>query len=212
MSEFKVQEILNFRQLFFLDKFLIGHKGFVAGGCFKNIFNKQAVKDIDMFFESKEDFNDAVKYFKDLIKENPEEWRKSYENKNVWAIYSTKDKLRIELVRSIFGSPYDIISDFDFSITKFAYYRNIEQVDELDYMAQFEVMYHEDYFEHLQMKRLVIDDEIPFPVSTFNRSYKYQSYGYGLCKESKIKLITSLREIDVLNEDELGKSLYEGKD
>ena len=79
-------------------------------------------------------------------------------------------------------------------------------------MAQFEVMYHEDYFEHLQMKRLVIDDGIPFPVSTFNRSYKYQSYGYGLCKESKIKLITSLREIDVLNEDELGKSLYEGKD
>ena len=212
MSEFKVQEILNFRQLFFLDKFLIGHKGFVAGGCFKNIFNKQAVKDIDMFFESKENFNDAVKYFKDLIKENPEEWRKSYENKNVWAIYSTKDKLRIELVRSVFGPPYDIISDFDFSITKFAYYRNIEQVDELDYMAQFEVMYHEDYFEHLQMKRLVIDDEIPFPVSTFNRSYKYQSYGYGLCKESKIKLITSLREIDVLNEDELGKSLYEGKD
>ena len=66
------------------------------------MFNKQAVKDIDMFFESKENFNDAVKYFKDLIKENPEEWRKSYENKNVWAIYSEKDKLRIELVRSVF--------------------------------------------------------------------------------------------------------------
>lgn len=212
MSEFKVKEILNFRQLYFLDKFLIGHKGFVAGGCFKNIFNKQAVKDIDMFFESKEDFNDAVKYFKDLIKENPEEWRKSYENKNVWAIYSEKDKLRIELVRSVFGSPEKIISDFDFSVTKFAYYRNEDNIDVEDYMAQFEVMYHEDYFEHLQMKRLVIDDEIPFPVSTFNRSYKYQSYGYGLCKESKIKLITSLREIDVLNEDELGKSLYEGKD
>ena len=212
MSEFKVKEILNFRQLYFLDKFLIGHKGFVAGGCFKNIFNKQAVKDIDMFFESKENFNDAVKYFKDLIKENPEEWRKSYENKNVWAIYSEKDKLRIELVRSVFGSPKEIISDFDFSVTKFAYYRNEDNIDVEDYMAQFEVMYHEDYFEHLQMKRLVIDDGIPFPVSTFNRSYKYQSYGYGLCKESKIKLITSLREIDVLNEDELGKSLYEGKD
>lgn len=212
MSEFKVKEILNFRQLYFLDKFLIGHKGFVAGGCFKNIFNKQAVKDIDMFFESKEDFNDAVKYFKDLIKENPEEWRKSYENKNVWAIYSEKDKLIIELVRSVFGSPEKIISDFDFSVTKFAYYRNEDNIDVEDYMAQFEVMYHEDYFEHLQMKRLVLDDEIPFPISTFNRSYKYNSYGYNLCKESKIKLITSLREIDVLNEDELGKSLYEGKD
>ena len=212
MSEFKVQEILNFRQLFFLDKFLMGHHGFIAGGCFKNIFNKEKVKDIDMFFESNADFNGAVKYFKDLIINNPDEYKKSYENKNVWAVYSIKDKLRIELIKSVFGRPDEIIQGFDFSITKFAYYRNLDNVDEEDYMAQFEVIYHEDYFEHLQMKRLVLDDEIPFPVSTFNRSYKYQSYGYGLCKESKIKLIEALRDIDKIDKGELSKSLYEGKD
>lgn len=212
MSEFKVQDVLNFRQLFFLDKFLIGHKGFIAGGCFKNIFNKEKIKDIDVFFENETDFLEAVKYFSELIKEKPSEYRRSYQNKKVWAVYSIKDHLMIEFIRSVFGSPKSIIDNFDFSITKFAYYRNYENIDEDDYRAQFEVIYHEGYFEHLLMKRLVIDDEIPFPVSTFNRSYKYQSYGYSLCKESKIKLITSLREIDVLNEDELGKSLYEGKD
>lgn len=212
MSEFKKGDIHNFGKIFFLEKFMIGHDGFVAGGCFKNIFNKERINDIDMFFETKQDFERAVNYFRSLIKENPDEYKKSYENKKVWAVYSKKDKIRIELIRSVFGSPEDIIVDFDFSITKFAYYRNYDNVDEDDYLAQFEVVYHEDYFEHLQMKRLVLDDEIPFPISTFNRSYKYNSYGYNLCKESKIKLIEAIHDLQKIDSDELGKSLYEGKD
>lgn len=191
---------------------MIGHDGFVAGGCFKNIFNNEKINDIDMFFESKEDFEKAVSYFRNLIKENPDEYKKSYENKKVWAVYSKKDKVRVELIRSVFGRPEDIIADFDFSITKFAYYRNYENIDEDDYLSHLEVVYHEDYFEHLQMKRLVLDDDIPFPISTFNRSYKYNSYGYNLCKESKIKLIEAIHELQNIDSDELGKSLYEGKD
>lgn len=212
MSEYKITDTHNFRQLFFLEKFLMGHEGFIAGGCFKNIFNNQKIKDIDIFFYSKTDFEIAVKHYRDLIKENPDKWIKSYENKKVWAVYSVTDEVRIELIKSVFGDPEKIISGFDFSITKFAYYINEENIDEDDYIAQFEVIYHEDYFEHLQMKRLVLDDEIPFPVSTFNRSYKYQSYGYGLCKESKIKLIEALRNIELFNTEELGKSLYAGRD
>lgn len=53
---FKSSDIFNFRQLFFLDKFLIGHNGFIAGGCFKNIFNKEKVNDIDIYFGSKGNF------------------------------------------------------------------------------------------------------------------------------------------------------------
>lgn len=212
MSEFKISEVHNFRQLFFLDNFMTGHSGFIAGGCFKNIFNNEKIKDIDMFFETEGEFKRAVKYFKELLKERPNDYMKSYENKKVWSIFSKKDNIRIELIKSVFGSPEVIIENFDFSITKFAYYRNYENIDEDDYLAQFEVIYHEDYFEHLQMKRLVLDDEIPFPISTFNRSYKYNSYGYNLCKESKIKLIEAIRDLQNIDSGELGKSLYEGKD
>lgn len=212
MSNFKVSDVLNFRQLFFLDEFLIGHKGFIAGGCFKNIFNKERVKDIDMFFESSSDFAQALNMFKELVKKHPDKWAKSYENPRVYAVYSKKHKIRIELIRSVFGTPEQILSGFDFTVTKFAYYRDVDLVDPEDYRVQFQVMFHEDYFEHLQMKRLVLDDEIPFPVSTFNRSYRYQSYGYGLCRESKIKLLTAIYELPVLDETELGLSLYTGKD
>lgn len=212
MSKFKTSDIYNFRQLFFLDQFLQGHKGFIAGGCFKNIIRSEKTKDIDVFFESKIDFEEARRYFLDLCKSDSDGWKLSYENKKVWAVYSVKNKIRIELIRSVFGNPEKIINDFDFTVTKFAYYKNCENLDEEDYLAQFEVLFHEDYFEHLQMKRLVLDNNIPFPISTFNRSYRYKGYGFSLCKESKIKLLKAINELDFVNEEELGKSLYEGKD
>ncbi|EAE9673877.1 hypothetical protein K6G95_002554 [Listeria monocytogenes] len=208
----KTTDIYNFRQLFFLDKFLVGHKGFAAGGCFKNIFNNEPVKDIDIFFIKQEYFIEAKEHFLDLIKKEPDNWSKSYNNKNVWAIYSIKDKIRIELIKSVFGTPEQIIDDFDFTITKFAYYTDYGKADEDDYLAQFEVMYHEDYFEHLQTKKLVLDNAIPFPISTFNRSYKYQKYGYGLCRESKIKLLQSIYDLPSIDAEQLGLYLYDGKD
>lgn len=212
MSKFKTADIFNFRQLFFLDEFLQGHKGFIAGGCFKNIFNGERINDIDIFFRDKSDFESAKRYFEKQIKEQPNNWRKSYQNKKVWSVFSIKDKIRIELIKSVFGSPEKIISDFDFTITKFAYYSETEKIDEDNYLSQFEVIYQEDYFEHLQTKRLVIDDNLPFPISSFNRSYKYQKYGYGLCRESKIKLITAIYDLPEINDAELGLSLYDGKD
>lgn len=34
----------NFWMLNWLDEYMIGHKGFICGGCFKNIFSKEKVK------------------------------------------------------------------------------------------------------------------------------------------------------------------------
>lgn len=45
------QERDNFWMLNWLDEFMIGHHGFICGGCFKNIFNKEKVKDLDIFFK-----------------------------------------------------------------------------------------------------------------------------------------------------------------
>ena len=44
------QDRENFHMLNFLDKFMMGHKGYIAGGCFKNIFNGEKIKDIDIYF------------------------------------------------------------------------------------------------------------------------------------------------------------------
>ena len=124
--------------------------------------------------------------------------------------------MRLELVKSTFGEPKQVISEFDFTITKFAYYKNYDNVDEENYMAAFEIIFHEDFFEHLHTKRLVIDDEMIYPVSTFNRVMRYARYGYQPCRETKIKIVTNLAMLDPKNqkdfEKELGKSLYDGLD
>ena len=41
----------NFFMLNWLNDYLVGHTGFTCGGCFKNIFNKEKVKDLDIFFK-----------------------------------------------------------------------------------------------------------------------------------------------------------------
>ncbi|ATI19668.1 hypothetical protein PP225_gp34 [Streptococcus phage L5A1] len=108
-----------------------------------------------------------------------------------------------------------MISDFDFTITKFAYYKNYDNFDEDEYLAVYEVAFQEDFFEHLHTKRLVIDDVLPYPVSTFNRMMKYAKYGYQPCRETKIIMITELAKLSIDDKDfeeQLGKSFYEGMD
>jgi len=210
----------NFWVLNFLDEYMIGHKGFVVGGCFKNIFNQEKVKDLDMFFQSKADWEDAVKYYDGLCGEENKggEYRFFYENVNVKAYKHVKTGITIELCCKVFGTAEEILNSFDFTIVKFAYYKE-EVADETDPFdektvethIEYKVLCHDMFFEHLHMKRLVIDDKIPFPMSTFERMFRYARYGYFPCKETKMKIITALRDVpqELL---ELSNSLYDGMD
>ena len=220
-----------------LDEFMVGHKGFICGGCFKNIFNKEKVKDLDIFFENRADWEEAVEYFdsmtagysdgetEDTVSEENAEYRFLYENDNVKAYIHKKTGVRLELCNKIFGTAEQIISQFDFTITKFAYYK-VEVEDEtgaevgkipfdtgkkVETHIEYRVMYADKFFEHLHLKRLVIDDKIPFPMSTFERMLRYAKYGYFPCKETKMKLIKALNELDD-KQIELSESLYDGWD
>lgn len=50
-------------------------------------------------------------------------------------------------------------------------------------------------------KVLVRDENIPFPVSTWERSYRYKGYGYNMCRETKKKLLQALKGVNVEEED-----------
>lgn len=181
----------NFNMLKFLDKYLEGHNGFIAGGCFKNILSGEKVKDIDIFFFNEAQYTYAEGYFNQLVEGS--DWYVKYENEKAKAYQKEGSSIWIELIKSIFGTPEFILSNFDFTITKFAY----AKADN----GGFKVIRHKDYFEHLHMKRLVLDENIPFPVSTWERSYRYKGYGYNLCRESKAKLLDALRNSNPEDED-----------
>lgn len=135
----------------------------------------------------------------------------------------------MELCRKIFGKPEDILNQFDFTIVKFAYYKE-EVEDETGAVVEYDlfeiepteskrpkthieyrVMYDNKFFEHLYMKRLVVDNEMPFPMSTFDRMFKYAKYGYFPCKETKMKVIDSIRQLPE-EQVKISESLYDGMD
>lgn len=238
------QERDNFWVLNWLDEFMVGHKGFICGGCFKNIFNHEKVKDLDIFFKSKEDWEDAVNWFDSKTKgyidsesfdsenglsEEDAEYTFYYQNDNVKAYKHKKTGVDIELCCKIFGTAEEILNQFDFTVVKFAYYKEevedssnltFEEVLALNEMGlevekethiEYKVLHDDKFFEHLHMKRLVIDNEIPFPMSTFERMFRYAKYGFFPCKETKMKIISALRDLDD-KQVELSESLYDGMD
>lgn len=54
-----------------------------------------------------------------------------YENKNTVAYKNKNTNVRVELVRSQFGKPEELLKKFDFSITKFAYCKRV--INESEY-------------------------------------------------------------------------------
>ncbi len=197
--EFKEAPKETFSKVRFLDYYMEGHSGFIAGGCFKNIFKGQKIKDLDIFFTSDAEFNKANDFFK-----SNQDYVFSYENPNTVSYKNTKTNIRVELIRHTYGTPIEIISMFDFSITRYAYAKK-EENNEIVYYN----VYVDTFFQDLVCNKLVIDGDLKFPISSFERSYRYRTYGFGLCKESKAKLIDALKNA---NTDDLSNDLYFGLD
>lgn len=150
--------------------------GYAAGGCFKNIFNHEVPRDIDVFFWSVNDFEVALKNFE-------AKYEKVYENDN--AICFKVGNQNVELVQSQVGTVQQMLDRFDFTLVKFAVY--------LDADGEMRARYHEKFFEHLMQRKLVLTDTAILPVNTFERALKYSRYGYNMCLESKQILIESIR-------------------
>lgn len=211
----------NYWMLNWLDEFMAGHKGFICGGCFKNIFNQEKVKDLDIFFQSKADFQAAINYYDSQtagyikdgsipLEEADAKYKFLYENKNVKAYIHKQTGIRVELCCKIFGTAEDILNQFDFTVTKFAYYKE-EVKDESGTRIEYKVLMHDKFFEHLYMKRLVTDDKILYPMSTLERAFRYAKYGYAPCKETKMKIAKAIHGLSI-EQIEVSESLYDGMD
>lgn len=204
-SKFLSESSWNFAKIKWLDRHMAGHSGFLAGGCFKQIFTGQKIKDIDVFFASEEEWGKASIYFRGSA-----DYDKYYDSKKVEAYRCKKTGMVVELIKTVFGSPEDVIGNFDFTITKFTYYKHTEEDENGAETTEYKCLYHPRFFEHLILKRLVLDDNIPFPASTFERVFRYGKYGYFPCRETKKRMIEALRSMPQV--PDLGLSMYDGLD
>lgn len=194
---------LNYGSLRFLTEYIHNTGIFIAGGAFKNALSGEPVRDVDIYGTDSRSIELEIEFFK----QNPDRYEPRYNNDNVTAFYDKEKKLIVEVVTGFLGTPKEIISEFDFTIVK-AYIN--AKLDEGD--LTFFVSFNNKFFEHLFMKRLVLDNGTPFPASTFNRMIKYVGYGYKPCYETKIELLQLINELPDIDEDELTHSLYAGFD
>lgn len=204
MNTFTEKNALVFPQVRFLDIYMAGHNGYIAGGCFKSIFENKRIKDLDIFFQNEIDFSKANLYFK-----GNDDYDLVYENDKAVSYRNKKTLIRIELIRKTYGTPEEMLAKFDFSISKFAYIKRETTNEDGSKSFSYNCFFHADYFEHIICKKLVLEKDIIFPVSTFERVLRYTGYGYKLCRESKENLLNALAEADM---SDLSLSLYDGID
>lgn len=144
----------NFWQIRWLDRYMEGHNGFIAGGCFKNILSGERVKDIDVFFESNDDFQDAVDLFNSdsYVKDG---WKFKYRNEKACAFQKDGEKAWIEFIESEFGTPEEILRSFDFTVAKMAYFKKPKydnSDDDIPFSSEkivgyeYRLLHHENFF------------------------------------------------------------------
>lgn len=175
-----------------LEPYLENHKGFIAGGCFKDLFLKREFKDIDIFFKNVVDRRQAEEYFRDNSS-----YSLVYENKNAISFKNQNTGVRLELITCIGGTPEQVLDLFDFSITKFA----LEKTED-----GYRNLFISSFFQDLVEGQLVID-ELAAPRSTLSRSYRYRDYGFKLDKVNQDRLIEALK-----NTQESGDSYFEERE
>lgn len=196
-DEFIKDDPTNYNFTHKLDVILSKTHGYVAGGCFKNLVKGEDPKDIDVYYEDKMDMEDSIKRV-----DEDKDFKNLYHNENVHA-YIYKDT-RVELVTKYNMSPLELLERFDFTVTKFAY---------VPYDTSY-VIFHQFFFRDLQLKHLVVNSFLQFPLSTWNRVFRYAKYGYQPCRETRLYLAHAINSLDAsnLSDENFDKDFYEGFD
>jgi hypothetical protein len=183
MEEYIIKDALEFPVIRKLIPYLQNSSGFIAGGVFKDLFLNSDFRDLDFFFENIDEYRVSLNQL--TINQK---CVRTYENQNAVGIYDNIDKINIDLVTKIFGSPKQILDSFDFTVSKFSLFR--------DNNKKFKVIYHQYFFEDLATKHLRFNVETANPVAQLSRVIKYSGYGFKINKPDFLNLIKQINELE----------------
>ena len=184
----------KYPDIYQLKTLLRNNKSFVAGGCFKNILKQEAPRDIDVFFHTAADFDESLAEFMKST-----HYIQEHRNpRSVGFRHKTHDLL-IDLVCYRYGTPEEILTSFDFTVVKFAYFLRD---------GEYRVIHHVNFEKHLEEKKL---ETYTDPVNVdkfFNRVLRYNTYGYNVTRGLKRRMFRAIRVMDagdIENVSEPGK-------
>ena len=182
LNDYITRDASSFSNLKSLLPYARNMQSYIAGGVFKDIFQKQTYKDIDIFFENEKAF---LEYKNQIIRSN--NYSSLYNNQNALGFYNSNENISIDLVQKKFGDPLEILESFDFSVSKFCLYR-----EEYNY---YKVIYHKHFFEDLVNRTLRFDSSKSDPVSQLSRVIRYSRYGFKINKSDYLNLLKRINEM-----------------
>lgn len=187
----------------------------VAGGFIRSYYAGEEISDMDIYFKTEKDFNNAGK--------SMDKYGWQLIGKTDRALTYTDGKNLVQLIGYVFGEPAEIVNAFDYTVCSAALIFKKEKqaglgidandpfdlevfaeiIEKAEYVTTGELCLHDDFFEHLAGRILVFTGS-PLPLASLRRVRKYMKRGYHICDENLIALARAISEqIDFDNPESL---------
>lgn len=181
-------------------RFLIAiaaNKGFVAGGAVRSVFSSDHVADIDVFFQTREDFDSCIASLDDG-EHSPSFTMTESAATHISTGNEADDipRMRYQLVCAEFGMPLTIMSKFDFTMCMGAW-----RPDRGEFIMD------ELFLKHVAQKRLCYNANGVYPICSLWRAAKFIKRGWRLPGIEAIKLALAINNIGIKDWGELKKQL-----
>lgn len=153
---------------------------YAAGGAITSVFTGTDIRDVDVYFKSREAFELGV--------------CQSYDE-GLWCVGSSKRAVTFsdrsnnitQLMHfDFFPTAADIFKAFDYTIVMGAY----------DYDAK-EFVFHDDFLKHNSQRFLRFNPGTRYPLASATRVLKYQQRGYSIGKGDILKIVMACRGVQI---------------
>lgn len=176
------------------------HNGYVASGAITSVFTRKDINDLDLYFESTKDLDAFIsackmdkRYLAKVDSENmPDVYKRSM--KDMMMTYQTTNaisflycKRKFQVIKKFTGRPEEIFDHFDFTINMGAW------------MPDGVFWLYKDFFEDLAKRRLMINVNTFYPISTVVRVFKYIRKGYTIAGTEILKIMLQVHSLELSN-------------
>lgn len=167
---------------------------YIAGGALRSNIEGVSPNDIDLYFRDECAYDRMWSYFNNRLDFTIESI-----SPNVYRAINKVTGEKVDLIGFMFGEPVDIISRFDFTVSKLILFKD---------NGKLRLLANENTLFHIEDRVLHIDNEVVNPPGTINRIAKYKLYGYSIDKGSMFTLMNKIKRMDVNTLFELSLSDY----
>lgn len=161
-------------------------EGFICGGTILSLFDKnKVISEVDISFKNKDLLN---KFYKEVSLYDGCELIEDSDF-CVHLKYKTK---HIKLLRKYCGNPEDILHMFDFTICQSGFYPKHNCF-----------IMHKDFISDVDNKRIIINRELNFPLTSITRISKYIQRGFKISDSESMILALTINKFALNNHDSL---------